>query len=309
MSHKAVLVVAFNRPDLARKTLAAVAKYRPKILYFACDGPRVAHSSDFLLVEETRAVVRTFPWGCEIRTFFQKQNVGLRENMVQAIDWFFENESEGIVLEDDCIPTPDFFIFMEHILDKYRDELRVWGVTGSNSSRAPVAREHSYGFVRFAIVWGWASWANRWKLYDRDLNEYQNSEMAGVKKLWSDEFEYHAIDWHLRQIVQKRLLTTWAFPWGWTVLHNDGLWALPAENLITNEGVRSDATHTRRSRVGLSNPVRPLGRIRSPRKLVRDIELQHHVHRRQHRVLRPLWLNHVRNLYRNMRFILLERSR
>lgn len=297
VTKSAVLVIGFNRPDLLTRTLAAVAQYGPKKLYFACDGPRDGVLSDAELVSESRGAVHRFSWSCEVKHMLQEQNLGLRASMVAAIDWFFANESEGIVLEDDCLAGADFFSFMEHALVEYRDQRHVWGATGSNPSGAPVADSSSYGFVRTALVWGWASWADRWALYDRGLEAYQKSGWAGKKKFWKDPFEYHALDWHLDRIAKGSLHSSWAYPWAWTVTHNEGLWVVPAQNLVANIGFRSDATHTR-SAGNLNQRLENIGKLHIPTKIERDAKLQHHIHSRQHRVLRPLWLNYFRNVYR-----------
>lgn len=297
MSQHPVLVIGFNRPDLLHQTFRAVSKYRPTKLYFACDGPRLTHPRDGELVAAARKSVEAFPWQCSVEKRFQPQNLGLRKNMIAAIDWFFNCEPEGIVLEDDCVPTLDFFYLMEHILDKYRDEPKVWGATGSNPSKAPVSGNASYGFIRSALVWGWASWADRWAQYDRDLTEYRKSGLAGAKRRWKDPYEYHALDWHLRRILRQQFADTWDYQLSWTVTHHDGLWAVPAQNLVSNVGFRSDATHTN-SAGSLDQTVRELGKIQSPRLIERDNALQRHIHCRQHRVLQPLWLNYFRNIYR-----------
>lgn len=297
MSKCAVLVVGFNRPDLLHQTFGAIANYQPKKLYFACDGPRNTHQKDAELVGEAKKTVEAFSWQSDVETKFQPHNLGLRLNMIESIDWFFEREPEGIVLEDDCVPTADFFFLMEHFLNEYRDERKVWGVTGSNPSGAPVAKKSSYGFMRGALVWGWASWADRWDSYDRNLKVFETSGSAGSRRNWKDPVEYHALDWHLRQIARGTVSTSWAYAWSWTVTHHDGLWAIPAQNLISNLGFRPDATNT--SSVGtLDQSVGALGKIQAPNSIERDVELQHAVYHRQYRVLKPLWLNYLRNAYR-----------
>lgn len=297
MAKQAVLVIGFNRPDLLHQNFSAICEYQPKKLYFACDGPRDTHPDDNGLVAQARRSVEGFTWRCEIEKRFQNKNLGLRANMVEALDWFFENEPEGIVLEDDCLPTPDFFCLMEHILERYADQPRVWGATGSNLAGAWNGGGASYDFIRCPSIWGWASWANRWTLYDRNLVDYRSSGLAGRKRRWRDPYEYHAFDWHLRQILNKQFLTTWSFQWSWTVSNHDGLWAVPARNLVSNAGFDLDATHTRSSG-GLDQSTGALGEIRSPASIVRNHKLQHHIHRKQHRVLRPLWLNYIRNAFR-----------
>ena len=39
--------------------------------------------------------------------------------VADAIDWFFENEEMGIILEHDCLPSDDFFEFAFQMLQKY----------------------------------------------------------------------------------------------------------------------------------------------------------------------------------------------
>lgn len=297
MAKQGILVIGFNRPDLLHQTLGPIARYGPKKLYFACDGPRLTHPKDNDLVAQSRKSFEAFSWSSAVETRFPTQNLGLRRNMVEAIDWFFRHEPEGIILEDDCVPTVGFFRLMDHILHKYRNDPRVWGATGSNPSGAPVTGSTSYGFIRSAMVWGWASWADRWASYDRNLVEYRGSGLAGKRRLWQDPFEYHALDWHLRQVAAGRLNTSWAYSWSWTVTHNDGLWAVPAQNLVSNVGFRSDATNTYRLGT-LDHRAGTIAEIISPAAIERDSKLQHHIHRRQHRVLRPLWLNYLRNIYR-----------
>ena len=124
----AVLVIGFNRPDLLSQTFEAVSRYQPQKLYFACDGPRLSLPEDEELVAKARKSFEAFPWQCEVKRQFQPKNLGLRNHVIGALDWFFESEPEGIVLEDDCVPTNDFFRLMEHILNTYRDEPRVWGL-------------------------------------------------------------------------------------------------------------------------------------------------------------------------------------
>ena len=52
-----------------------------------------------------RAVIRkSIDWPCEVHHLFSDKNLGCRLGVTRAINWFFENVDEGIILEDDCIP-------------------------------------------------------------------------------------------------------------------------------------------------------------------------------------------------------------
>ena len=42
----AVVLIAFNRPDLTRQTLASLAAVRPETLFLIADGPRADRPGD-----------------------------------------------------------------------------------------------------------------------------------------------------------------------------------------------------------------------------------------------------------------------
>ena len=51
-------------------------------------------------------------WDCEVKTLFRDKNLGCKYAVSSAIDWFFENEEMGIILEDDCLPSQSFFWYL-----------------------------------------------------------------------------------------------------------------------------------------------------------------------------------------------------
>src|SRR5262245_12568646 len=103
-----VLFLIFNRPDATSLAMEAVRTARPPRLYVAADGPREAHD-DEERCEEARRVATSIDWQCELRSLFRDRNLGCRLGVSSAIDWFFEHEEEGIILEDDCVPSQSFF--------------------------------------------------------------------------------------------------------------------------------------------------------------------------------------------------------
>lgn len=97
-----VLFIAFNRVQPARKVMEAIREAKPPRLYFACDGPR--NEAERNRCEEVRALVSMVDWDCEVFTRFSDVNLGVMMGESIAMDWFFENEEEGIILEDDTWP-------------------------------------------------------------------------------------------------------------------------------------------------------------------------------------------------------------
>ena len=144
-----VLFVVFNRPDNARRVFEAIRLARPTVLYVAADGPRSGVVDEERLCRETRAIVEQVDWPCEVQTRFQETNLGCRLAVSSAISWFFENVEEGIILEDDCLPSQSFFRFCSELLERYRDDSRVMCVAGSTYvEKRDNPDAHSYHFCR-----------------------------------------------------------------------------------------------------------------------------------------------------------------
>ena len=116
----AVLLVLFNRPAATRTVFEAIRGAQPPRLYLAADGPRSGHPGDEANCFEARRVVSKVDWPCQVKTLFQEHNLGCGQGPAQAYEWFFTQEEEGIVLEDDCVPDPSFFLFCQELLEKYR---------------------------------------------------------------------------------------------------------------------------------------------------------------------------------------------
>ena len=54
-------------------------------------------------------VLEHIDWPCEVQTLFRDTHLGCRVAVSGALDWFFEHEPEGIILEDDLRARCDFF--------------------------------------------------------------------------------------------------------------------------------------------------------------------------------------------------------
>ena len=132
MLDTSVLLILFNRPDHTEKVLEAIAKAKPRRLFIAADGPRPSHPEDAALCTHARQIATTLRWDCDISTLFHENNLGCGRGPASAIDWFFRNNEQGIILEDDCIPHPTFFQFCEELLNFYQDEPKVMHISGDN---------------------------------------------------------------------------------------------------------------------------------------------------------------------------------
>lgn len=162
--HTAVLFLVFNRPNTTKQVFEAIRQARPPKIYVASDGARENIPGETERVEEVRRIVSDVDWPCEIKTLYRHKNLGCKEAIFSAINWFFENEEQGIIIEDDCLPSAEFFPYCEFYLDKYKYDDNIFSISGSRFGLS----EKSC-FSKYALMWGWATWRDRWKYYSLEL--------------------------------------------------------------------------------------------------------------------------------------------
>jgi hypothetical protein len=218
----------------------------PRRIYVACDGPNPERPGEAEKVAATRAVIDTeIDWPCQIERLYSDVNQGCRVGVSRAITWFFEQVEEGIILEDDCVPHPDFFPYCTTLLERYRHDTRVWCISGNNFQNGQWRGDGSYYFSRYNHCWGWASWRRCWQHYDADLSQWPALRDSGLLYTIFEnpvERKYWRAIW--QRLLDECKPDTWDYQWTFTCLANGGLTALPNRNLVSNVGFGDDATHT-----------------------------------------------------------------
>lgn len=248
MSYKlktAVLFLVFNRLDPVRDVFSEIKKAKPPRLYIASDGPREFKITERATVESVREyILSQIDWKCEVKTLFREKNLGCKIAVSSAIDWFFNHEEMGIILEDDCLPNQSFFRYCERLLDLYRDDCRVGQISGFNSLRNVYRSDFDYFFSQYGSIWGWATWRRAWKYYNLKIESWPYIK----EKKIHENFMMSWLEKNLRSFLFDRLyrgeINTWDYQWTYAKNINSMLSIVPSKNLIINIGFGSDATHT-----------------------------------------------------------------
>ncbi|HVI44788.1 MAG TPA: hypothetical protein VM802_07955 [Chitinophaga sp.] len=231
-----VLFLVFNRPAVTQTVFEAIRRQRPRRLFLAADGPRSHVPGEAQLCYETRKVMLDrIDWPCEVKTLFRNDNLGCGQAVSSAINWFFEQVEEGIILEDDCLPNDSFFTYVSRLLDYYRHNERVMHIGASNFQQGIQRNEHSYYFSRYTHIWGWATWRRAWQHYEFSPANMQQSSMEGLNRTLQTMFK----------AVCLEELDTWDVQWFMTVWYKNGYAVIPHVNLVRNIGMDLYATHTR----------------------------------------------------------------
>ncbi len=239
MFNTPILLILWRRPELFLKQLDLLKKVKPLKLYVAIDGFR--EGKEFAiereLIQKTKSYLSLIDWQVDTRTLIREKNLGCGLGVSEAITWFFDQEEEGIVLEDDVIPDLDFFYFMESQLDKWRDNKSIFSIGAScfNDSFAKLKFDIVYR-SRFFRVWGWATYKDRWEKYQYDfkdktelLNSIHKVKLSNIQNTeWLEKAEWCVN--HLDAI------NTWDYQWQFTIWMNDGYCISPNFWLIDNLG-------------------------------------------------------------------------
>ena len=249
-----LLLLCWRRPSTTAQVLDQIRQYSPSHLFVACDGPNPDRPGEVEKVAATRALIeQAVDWPCRIERRYSEFNQGCRFGVNRAISWFFQQVEEGIILEDDCVPSPHFFPYCQDLLERYRDDDRVWQICGYNRFGAAVSQpQYSYFFSRYGPVWGWATWRRAWVQHNDDTNwpHYFRDDHA-ASLFYPNEAEKLA-KLRIADRLHSKELDTWDYQWGFTKTAHSALSLVPAVNLIKNIGFGEGATHTSQPQVVVS---------------------------------------------------------
>ena len=269
----AVLLLLFNRPDTTTHVFEKIRQIKPQRLYVASDGPREGYDGEIEKITKAREIATKVDWPCEVKTLFRDKNLGCKRGVSTAITWFFEHEEQGIILEDDCVPHLDFFIFCENLLEHHAKDKRVSIISGNNFQNGQWRGDTSYYFSKYNHIWGWATWRRAWNDYQGDIKfwpEWSNS------KAWLNYMpdKVERKDWKkIFDQVYAGQIDSWAYPWTASTWYKNGLTATPNINLVSNIGFGDEATHTKLKNHKLSNrQTMELNHITHPKQIIIDKE-------------------------------------
>ncbi len=251
-----VLLLAFNRPDKQAKVFDRVRQVRPKQLFIAADGPRSHVKTDHELCKQTRQVMMNhIDWPCEVKTLFRDTNKGIDPAIVEAFDWVFAQVDRAIILEDDCLARPEFFWFCQAMLNRYKEDSRVYGICGFKNPDSvfqgpPPKNTYFFTYPR-NHHWGWATWRRAWKVYDQSMSFFPHFKERKLAELLYPDKEARDYTMRFWNVAYSKGPNTknnhylWDCRFALSVVARDGCYIYPSVNLIENIGFDQSATHVK----------------------------------------------------------------
>lgn len=239
-----VVLIGFNRPDLISLTIKKVREYEPTKVYAIVDGPR-ADKADLNLVSKTIAEIRKIDWPCDVVEVFSEENLGSAGRILSGLDLVFEKEDFAIILEDDCIPSLDFFRFCDSSRSYLKKNPNIGRVGGQNRWFSKHSKLAGIP-VQASGIWGWATTARVWKLFKNWQTQDHHKQKSIILR---DVVTTNGI---FRKLVRLKLLASssnrnqWGVQFSMFTRHL-GLFGLsPSVDLVENVGFDNRATRTKK---------------------------------------------------------------
>jgi hypothetical protein len=254
-----VLLLGFNRPEKMSQLITALSINKPDLILMSVDGPREQNSIDAGLVRQTQETAALITWPATVVTRFRNENLGLRAAVVDAVTWATSEYGKVVVIEDDCIPGPDFVPFCTNMLERFKNEPSIGHINGYNlvASENLSSPGSPIRLTRYPESYAWATWERAWKKYDNDLSWASQCTLQELQKITHSYVG--ALRWKINFADAKsERIQTWAYRWLASMWRNNLSIIAPSENLVRYDG-HEDGTHTRRKARWTELPITKQG--------------------------------------------------
>lgn len=244
----AIAIFAYNRTDCLLKTLSALRQCKEaehSVIYFFLDGPKPHLPEDEENIKQVSDIAKSAKIA-KLTTIYQKEaNQGLRKSITDGVTQLLNDHDKVIVLEDDIIVSRTFLAYMNHHLNLFEKEERIFQVCGymvPTSMRLP-----DYGFLRVGTCWGWGTWKRAWQHYEDDAKKLTTS--FSVEKAKYFDLDGYCTNFEDLKANAEGTLNTWAVRWDASILLKGGMSLLPGKSLTRNIGFGPNSTNCNLSTV------------------------------------------------------------
>lgn len=242
-----VLLLTYARISNSIEILDFILKSTDSSIYVFQDAPR---TRKILLAQDSLvAHIKSLPMEYKSRIRMKRNytNQGIAVSMISALDWFFQNNAFGIILEDDLVFNLDFLIWCTYAKSRFENRPGLFLISGNRYCEVDELPA-SPTLTHYPQTWGWATWRDRWQLFRdniSDLNVSASDFLSRSSSFW--------LGGTLRVLAGKT--DTWDILVARYMYKKGFLSVLPAANLVSNIGDDSNAVHTSRSDFPIRFPI------------------------------------------------------
>jgi hypothetical protein len=237
-----IVLFAYERPEKTELVLKQILEIKPAKLYVFIDGPK--RPEDEPKCKEVRKLIDQIK-DVHIIKYYGVENRGVGRQLPYGLDIVFELEESAIILEDDIIATRSFFKFCAECLNKYKDNPKIYHISGCNAYEDINVPDSSYYFSHIVSGWGWATWKRAWETFDHDLTSWRDQKDTDFfsdipinkreKEFWIEMFDVH---------YMNKDPWAWDYQWTYACWNNKALAITPQISLVENIGFDEESSNT-----------------------------------------------------------------
>jgi hypothetical protein len=239
-----ILLMVYIKPETTIKIIERLQDIEPKKIYISINIPTKENEKEIIKNKKVVNILKKINWKCKIKYKKRKKHVDAFTSYKEAIEWFFKNEKEGIILEDDTLPNVSFFKFCSKMLKKYRHNKKISQICGSSFKNFKKTDDF-YFFSNYNLCWGYATW--RRSILDFD------EKMLSWNKLKKENYLYEIVNdkkfvFYWTSIFEqqfKKKFRAWDYLWLYSNWKKKKVSIIPKKHLVKNIGFVKDATHTK----------------------------------------------------------------
>jgi len=273
-----ILVITYHRVETAHNLFQVLKKIQPERLYVAGDGGAPTDKNDFRLCLKARCVFMP-DWPCKLNTMFLDEHLGKAKMFVKAMNWFFEQEEEGIILFDDAFPHIDFFQFCQQMLDTYRDDLRIGHIGATNVLKKESKDANSYYFSAYPSTWGFATWKNRFSGFDLNMRDLDTIDLKEILSQYTLKRKVRSFWIRNFRILQNGQYNVWEYQYIYHIWKNGFLCIVPNVNLVQNTRFQTKKRKLRK----LNRPLKAILPLKMNLDVVQNADADQFVFRKYYR--------------------------
>jgi hypothetical protein len=236
-----IVLFVYNRLEHIKKTVEALQMSKlakDSELFIYSDAHR--NADDRMKIDEVRKYIESIDGFKKVTVIKREKNWGLADSIVDGVTKIVNEYGRVIVLEDDILTSPFFLEYMNDALEFYKNEKKVWHISGWNY---PIETDELKDVFLWRLMncWGWATWDDRWKYYEKDTNK-------SIKNFSKEDIKFFNIDGvedFFGQVVanHEKKINTWAIFWYTTIFQKNGLCLNPSQTFVENIGLDGTGVH------------------------------------------------------------------
>ena len=243
-----IVLFVYNRPEHTKQTIEGLLsnpEAKDSELFVFSDGPKSnAKEGDLQKINQVRSYIQSIKGFKKVYIEESETNRGLANSTIYGCTKIINKYGSMIMMEDDDIPSPYFLSYVNRCLVYYKDDKRIWCVSGyvDNGIIPPVENSVDLFLVNRPSSWGFGTWKRCWDkiIWDIDILKglFAHKEIVKGYNKWGG-IDSSAIMFSLLEGKSS----SWSIRYNFAAYLTDSKTILPNKSLIENTGCDGTGTH------------------------------------------------------------------